>query len=161
MNRNRILIALLALCIICGVLSARADGKVTTANTNPITTWRIADLRFPGLDDNRATAIVTVKYYRADGSIDHVEEKSLVAAKYTQMLAAINLPSGADEATLRVTTTNPDGTTTTRADLGAIFRLRISRWMVASGEITGVTAEAVAPGVIFTEPNATSPPATQ
>jgi len=54
-------------------------------------------------------------------------------ADHGSLLLAINSPSGADEANLKL----PDGT----PDLAAIFTLRISRWMVAHNYLTGVSAD--------------------
>ena len=150
MNSQRFIVAFAAIWLIGFALAAYGDGKVTTGNTNPVTTWKIDDLRFVGLADSRDVAIVLVKFYRSDASVDHVEEVSVGADEYRSLLAAINTSSGTDEGTLLIT--NPDGSTS--PDLGAIFRLRISRWMVAHGKIAGVTAEPVT--FIFTQPDASS-----
>lgn len=133
----RIVIAACALIIlvVCGAATVVADGRVTIANPNPIDTWKITDLRFAHISGNEPSAIVTVGYFRTDGTQDHTVEHSVSGPEYASLLAAIPTPSGADEATI----TTPDGS----PDLSAIFRLRISRWMLARGKIEGVTAERV------------------
>lgn len=116
-----------------------ADGKVTTANADPVTVWKIDEVKFPGLADARNVAIIQAKFYRESGSVDHVTEISVSGDEYSSFLLAINKPSGADEADLTIT--NQDGTTS--PDLSTIFRLRISRWIVTNGKLEGVTAEPV------------------
>lgn len=130
--RNTIAVCALVLFIVCG---AMADGRVTVTNPNPIETWKIVDIRFAQIATDTPAAVVTVGYFRADGSQDHVAEQAFTGNEYVSFLAAIPTPSGADEATI----TKADGT----PDLSAIFRLRISRWMLANGKIEGVTAERV------------------
>jgi hypothetical protein len=136
---------LILLCALVALvaLPLLADGTVTQGNTNPITSWKLGDLRFPGLDERRDVAVAQVKFFHADNTVEHVTEISISGAEYASLLVALNTPSGADEATLTVTYTDPDGATTTRPDLAAIFRLRISRWLVTHTKISGVTADAV------------------
>lgn len=111
-----------------GLGTALGDGKVTTAPADPITYWKIDELKFPGLADARNVAVVTVKFYRDSGKVDHTQEITVSGNGYSSLLAAINTTSGADEATLL-------------PDLSRIFRLRISRWLVSNGKLAGVTAE--------------------
>jgi hypothetical protein len=136
--KNALRLTRAVICVIAISLvghDALADGRVTAANPNPIETWKIIDLRFAQLATENPSAVVAVGYFRTDGSQDHVIEHAFTGAEYRSFLAAIPTPSGADEAQL----TTPTGA----ADLPAIFRLRISRWMIAHGKIEGVTAEAL------------------
>lgn len=113
--------------------AALADGHVTTANPNPVDTWKIVDVRFSHLASEQPAAIIAVGYFRTDDTQDHVAEQAFTGSEYGSLLVAINTPSGADEATIL----KPGG----GLDLSAIFRLRISRWMILHNKIDGVTAE--------------------
>lgn len=114
--------------------SAHADGKIT-APPPSISSWKIADLRFPLLNGPRA--IVAIAYLREDGTVDRVVESSIEGSNYPSFLAALSTSSGAVEATIKA----PDGS----PDLAAIFNLRLSKWLVSHGIVPGATADAPTP----------------
>jgi hypothetical protein len=109
-----------------------ADGTVTTQN--PVAEWKITDLRFARVQDPETKMIViTVGYFRADGSQDHAADHIITGTDYYAMLDAQRTASGPDEADLILQNGQPD--------LSAINILRISRWMISTGRLSGVTAE--------------------
>lgn len=122
----------LAFALLLIATAALADGTVTTQN--PVAEWKITDLRFARVQDPDAKMIViTVGFFRADGSPDHVSDHIITGADYYALLDAQRSVSGPDEAALILQNGQPD--------LSAINILRISRWMISSGRLSGVTAE--------------------
>jgi hypothetical protein len=114
-------------------LVAKADGRVTQPSVaDPVTTWRIAELKFPLL--HTKSAIVHVAYFRESGAVDHVAEHSFTGGDYDLFLGALSTSAGAGEGACIV-----DGV----PDRGCIFNLRLSHWMVTNGKIEGVTAESL------------------
>lgn len=131
-------------------LTLFADGKIVQQeDPDPLDTWRLVDLRFPLIGEDRA--VVTVGYFRMSGALDRTEEHTFTGSDYATFLLAINTPSGVDEGTIQ----KPDGS----IDLSAIFRLRISRWMILHDKIAGVTAEALNEvSIVAEEPTPPTPP---
>jgi hypothetical protein len=129
MNRLAFALALLLL-----TTSALADGLVTTSTPVP-NHWRVGGVSFT-IGGESAAANVFVDYLFPDGKVDHAAQVHIVGADRLGLIAATSISSGSDEANLTIT--NPDETT--RPDLDAILVLRISRFLIAHGYLTGVTA---------------------
>lgn len=124
---------LVALLVFVYAQPSVADGRVTQPTvSDPVTTWRIAELKFPLL--NSRSAIVQVAYFRESGAVDHIVEHAFSGSDYDAFLGALSTSAGTGEASC-VTDNVPD-----RA---CVFNLRLSHWMVTNGKIEGVTAESL------------------
>jgi hypothetical protein len=122
-----------AAVLVLFAVAAFADGLVTTSTPVP-DHWRVGGVTFTVGDS--AAANVFVEYLLADGKVDHTGQVKVIGADRLALIAATQTISGSDEASL--TLSNGDGTA--RPDLDAILVLRISRYLIAHGYLTGVTA---------------------
>lgn len=112
-----------------------ADGTVTTPAPPPAR-WELFQITFTTRSSGPNAALVTIGYLAADDSVTRIEEQRIEGDGYRHLLAALGTPSGVDEATLTVTL--PNGSVV--PDTSAIYTLRISRWLISTGRLTGVTA---------------------
>lgn len=116
------------------------DGRVTQPTiTDPVSVWRIAELKFPLL--NSKAAIVQVAYMRESGAMDHIEEISISGDDYGPFLGALNTSTGAGEAACATI----ENGIVTAVDRACVLNLRLSKWLVDNGRIEGVTAETLTP----------------